>query len=54
LDDVFEKLDEQRMHQLLKRVCVPGNGQLFLTDTHRDRIEEHLEKLGTDYSLIGL
>ncbi len=54
LDDVFEKLDEQRMHQLLKRVCVPGNGQLFLTDTHRDRIEKHLEKLATDYSLIGL
>jgi DNA replication and repair protein RecF len=54
LDDVFEKLDEQRMHQLLKRVCVPGNGQLFLTDTHRDRIDNHLEKLSTDYSLISL
>ena len=34
LDDVFEKLDAQRMHQLLERVCVPGNGQLFITDTH--------------------
>ena len=54
LDDVFEKLDAQRMHQLLERVCSPGNGQLFLTDTHPERIRTHLEKLKADYSLIGL
>ena len=54
LDDVFEKLDAQRMHQLLERVCGPGNGQLFITDTHRERIAEHLDKLSADYSLIGL
>jgi DNA replication and repair protein RecF len=54
LDDVFEKLDAQRMHQLLERVCAPGNGQLFITDTHKDRIQDHLEKLSVDYSLIGL
>ena len=54
LDDVFEKLDARRMHQLLERVCEPGNGQLFITDTHEDRIREHLENLSADYSLIGL
>ena len=54
LDDVFEKLDSQRMHQLLAKVCAPGNGQLFITDTHESRIREHLEKLSADYSLIGL
>jgi DNA replication and repair protein RecF len=54
LDDVFEKLDAGRMHQLLARVCEPGNGQLFITDTHEDRIREHLEKLSADYSLISL
>jgi DNA replication and repair protein RecF len=54
LDDVFEKLDTHRMHQLLERVCAPGNGQLFITDTHKNRIREHLEKLSTDYSLICL
>src|SRR5450631_239108 len=54
LDDVFEKLDARRMHQLLERVCAPGNGQLFITDTHPDRIRDHLEKLTVDYSLIGL
>ena len=54
LDDVFEKLDALRMHQLLERVCAPGNGQLFITDTHQERIRDHLENLGADYSLIGL
>lgn len=54
LDDVFEKLDALRMHQLLERVCATGNGQLFITDTHQNRIREHLENLSVDYSLIGL
>ena len=42
------------MHQLLERVCAPGNGQLFITDTHGDRMREHLERLGADYEMIGL
>ena len=54
LDDVFEKLDALRMHQLLARVCAPGNGQLFITDTHPERIKNHLDALAADYSLIGL
>jgi DNA replication and repair protein RecF len=54
LDDVFEKLDASRMHQLLERVCNPGNGQLFITDTHGGRIKEHLDKLAVDYEMIGL
>jgi len=54
LDDVFEKLDASRMQQLLERVCRPGNGQLFITDTHGGRIKEHLEKLAGDYEMIGL
>ncbi len=54
LDDVFEKLDAGRMHHLLARVCGPGNGQLFITDTHGDRIRDHLNNLSADYALIGL
>lgn len=48
LDDVFEKLDEQRMHNLLERVCLQNDGQVFITDTHCDRIREHFEKLGNE------
>jgi DNA replication and repair protein RecF len=54
LDDVFEKLDEGRMHNLLDYVCVKNSGQVVITDTHAGRIKEHLENLGVDFQLICL
>lgn len=54
LDDVFEKLDELRMHNLLEWVCIQNEGQIFITDTHKQRIREHLQKLGTVYQEIDL
>ena len=54
LDDVFEKLDADRMHQLLHWVCVQNSGQIFITDTHQERIREHLDQLGVSFQLIGL
>lgn len=47
LDDIFEKLDENRMHNLLQWVCQGNNGQLFITDTHADRIRTHLAAFST-------
>ena len=38
LDDVFEKLDQQRMESLLKIIRNPIFGQVILTDTHENRI----------------
>jgi DNA replication and repair protein RecF len=54
LDDVFEKLDEQRMHNLLERVCVENQGQLFITDTHEERIRKHFSNLVDQYQVICL
>ncbi len=54
LDDVFEKLDEQRMTNLLHWVCIKNNGQVFITDTHDDRIKQHLAELSVVYQLIKL
>lgn len=54
LDDVFEKLDEQRMHNLLDKVCVRNDGQIFITDTHQKRIALHFNKLNIGYQLIDL
>lgn len=51
LDDVFEKLDENRMHHLLQRVCVENQGQVFLTDTHKERISSHFRELGVEVEL---
>jgi DNA replication and repair protein RecF len=54
LDDVFEKLDESRMHNLLDWVCVQNDGQIFITDTHRERIIDHFEKLGAEFQIVDL
>ena len=54
LDDVFEKLDEERIGNLLQRVCVENKGQVFITDTNEERLKQHLEALTVDYQLIVL
>jgi DNA replication and repair protein RecF len=54
LDDVFEKLDENRMRNLLDRVCLQDNGQVFITDTHPERIRREMEKIGVSFELITL
>jgi DNA replication and repair protein RecF len=54
LDDVFEKLDEDRMFNLLRKVCIEENAQVFITDTHKERLKEKFEQLVCDYQLIEL
>ncbi len=54
LDDVFEKLDAQRMHNLLSKVCVKEKAQVFITDTHAERLRQQLDKIGVEYQLIEL
>lgn len=54
LDDVFEKLDELRMKNLLQYVCSENNGQVFITDTHRDRLESALAAYNDEVQIIQL
>ena len=54
LDDVFEKLDSRRMQQLLHWVCKKNTGQVFITDTHRVRLEEAFDSLDVEFQLIEL
>jgi DNA replication and repair protein RecF len=54
LDDVFEKLDDNRMHQLLHWVCNENSGQVLITDTHKERLQQAFEKLNTAYQIIEL
>lgn len=54
LDDVFEKLDEQRMRNLLARVCVANKGQVFISDTHPQRLQAALQELDVDHTVIEL
>ncbi len=54
LDDVFEKLDAGRMQNLLSHVCKETDSQVFITDTHKDRLENSLNDLHVDYQLVEL
>ncbi len=54
LDDVFEKLDEGRISNLLHTVCVKNDGQVFITDTNEERLTAHMQQLGIDFGLIHL
>ncbi|MEO5500164.1 MAG: DNA replication and repair protein RecF [Ginsengibacter sp.] len=54
LDDVFEKLDEKRMKNLLTYVCKENDGQVFITDTHKERLIEALEEYKHDVQVVDL
>jgi len=53
MDDVFEKLDEQRTNNLLHRVCT-NEGQVFITDTSSSNINRQLSSLVSSFEMIEL
>ena len=54
LDDVFEKLDDKRMQNLLQWVCGNNQSQVFITDTHYDRLKNSLNNFGFNAQIIEL
>jgi DNA replication and repair protein RecF len=44
LDDIFDKLDDQRIHQLMLLVSQGTFGQLFITDARQGRSQEILKE----------
>ncbi len=54
MDDIFEKLDEQRMIQLLSWVSNSTDGQVFITDTHKERVGVLLGKHLDSYQLVEI
>ncbi|RYZ22030.1 MAG: DNA replication and repair protein RecF [Chitinophagaceae bacterium] len=54
LDDVFEKLDEERIGNLLHKVAQDEEAQIFITDTNCARLTKQLEALGQPFQIIEL
>jgi DNA replication and repair protein RecF len=54
MDDIFEKLDEQRMAHLLGWVASATDGPVFITDTHKARVADLLGRYVEKYQLIEL
>lgn len=54
LDDIFDKLDEQRVSQIIKLVDDENFGQLFISDTHADRTEAVVKQVHQSYEIFKL
>lgn len=54
LDDIFDKLDEQRVAQIIKLVDDENFGQLFISDTHADRTENAVKQVHQSYEMFKL
>ena len=52
LDDIFDKLDAHRVEQIVKPVSGDGFGQIFITDTNRDHLDQILRSVSYDYKLF--
>ncbi|MFM7217862.1 MAG: DNA replication/repair protein RecF [Bacteroidota bacterium] len=48
LDDIFDKLDDKRVARLMELVSDDHFGQLFITDTHPERIRQIFRSIGRD------
>jgi DNA replication and repair protein RecF len=54
LDDIFDKLDEQRVQQLVQMVDRGHFGQIFISDTHPERTREVVEKVHQSFKIFEL
>ncbi|MGB5417563.1 DNA replication/repair protein RecF [Algibacter sp.] len=54
LDDIFDKLDEQRVAQIIKLVDDENFGQLFISDTHAERTENAVKQVHQSYEIFRL
>ena len=54
LDDIFDKLDEQRVSQIIKLVDDENFGQLFISDTHADRTKNAIKSVHQSYQIFEL
>lgn len=52
LDDIFDKLDARRVEKIIQLVAGDQFGQIFITDTNRDHIDQILSRGAFDYRLF--
>ena len=52
LDDIFDKLDARRVEQIVNLVAGDEFGQIFITDTNRDHLDQILSASSHDYRIF--
>jgi len=54
LDDIFDKLDDHRVSQLIKLVSENSFGQVFITDTSKERISSIFDTMNIEHAIFEL
>ncbi len=54
LDDIFDKLDDSRVSQLIELVNQEHFGQIFITDTSRERTENVVRRINEESKIFDL
>ena len=54
LDDIFDKLDDIRVSQLIELVNQEHFGQIFITDTNRERTEKVVKKINEESRIFEI
>lgn len=54
LDDIFDKLDPNRVRAILDIVSGENFGQIFITHTHKNIVEDMLLATGADYKIFNI
>lgn len=52
LDDIFDKLDNRRVHQLMEMVSHHDFGQIFITDTSKERVLSVFKEIDVEVTLF--
>jgi DNA replication and repair protein RecF len=54
LDDIFDKLDQHRIHKLMEMVSHHDFGQIFITDTDKQRVKAVFDEINVDVDLFDV
>lgn len=54
LDDIFDKLDSNRVEQIINLVAGDQFGQIFITDTNRSHLNEIIKAANADYTIFSV
>lgn len=54
LDDIFDKLDKERVSKIIELVSSECFGQIFMSDTNKNHLENILENVATEYKVFSV
>lgn len=54
LDDIFDKLDKNRVEQIVRLVADDHFGQIFITDTNREHLDQMIAALETESRIFTI